>query len=185
VATTPRRIVDRPEICRGHGVILVDGSWGATENAGVATVVYDEEDKMAWVRCDAGNASDSYQVEANAIWEACQWIRGHSLGYGWRGVTIVSDCLQLVQAIVEGRPDECPSWKARGTARLIMEMLRSGKGNIWLEHSHRETLQAPHLLANWIRRIGGTYDEARPPTVLEQGSQEIWKLDTWFIREPD
>jgi hypothetical protein len=34
-------------------------------------VAYDEEDKMAWVRCDAGNTNDSYQVEANAIWEAC------------------------------------------------------------------------------------------------------------------
>jgi ribonuclease HI len=121
-------------------LILVDGSWDQEGRAGLAAVVYDEGDQLVELRSRAIDAHNSYHAEAQAVLEAFGWMREHVDKARWVGVTVVSDCQPLVQAVMEDRIADYPSWFSAATLVRIKEARANLGVKVNLEHSRRDSL---------------------------------------------
>jgi Reverse transcriptase-like len=140
----------------------------------VAPVIYDEIDQLVEVRSRATDALDSYHAETQAILEALGWMLEQVDRVWWAGVIVVSDCQPLVQAIMEDRIEDYPSWLTAETLVRIREVQASLGVAVNLEHARRESLRGPHVLANWIRRRRGMNVAGQPPQELVLSGHDSW-----------
>jgi hypothetical protein len=119
------------------------------------------------------------------VLEAYQWARSQQERADWQGVTIVSDCMAVIQAIQNLRLEGFPSWQALETLQQIEQMRRELGWQVRIEHNIRDAMKVPHVLANWIRRRTGIYAAPYPPNRQELGEELRWSLGGGFTREPD
>jgi hypothetical protein len=82
-------------------------------------VIYGADDQLIQVCGKEVMARDSYHVEALAMLEAYTWLQTQQGGTEWRGATVVSDCIAVVQAMQHKSLDGFPSWQAMETLQQM------------------------------------------------------------------
>jgi hypothetical protein len=81
------------------------------------------------------------------------------------------------------RTENFPSWLAVETLVRIREVKAGLEVAVHLEHVGGEALRGPHIMANWIRRRGGTSIADRPPPELALEGPDSWSLGPHIVRE--
>ncbi|KAJ4755451.1 Ribonuclease H-like superfamily protein [Rhynchospora pubera] len=160
-------------------IILMDASCDGNGQAGMAFLVYNKG-YLVSVGVNHKTGVDPFWAEALVLEEVMKCIQETMDGDVRSGMTLLTNCLNLVDAIKEQDVENIPSWRARDTVAKILEILNLFASVIQIKHVNREIIRPAHVLANNARRKRLNY-RSQPNAHMNFLIPEAIVLDSKFF----
>ncbi|KAJ4752210.1 Ribonuclease H-like superfamily protein [Rhynchospora pubera] len=152
-------------LCIQEWMVLLDASCDAQGRAGLAALIYRRGELMG-IGLNYQQGVDPFWGEALALVEALHCIK-YLIQYDLMpNITLLTDCLNLVDAIKEQDIDNIPSWRARDTIALAICEISHYEEIIDVKHVKREYVKPADVLANHARRKNLYYRGLPCPQLL-------------------
>ncbi|KAJ4757665.1 RNA-directed DNA polymerase (reverse transcriptase)-related family protein [Rhynchospora pubera] len=132
-------------------MVLMDASCDKNGQAGMAFLIY-KMGVLVGIGANHQSGLDPFWGEATVLMEVLQHIQRYMVGGTVPSVTLLTDCLNLVNAINEQDVENIPSWKATDTVAKAIVIINNLAGELQLRHVKRDIVKPAHILANHARR---------------------------------
>ncbi|KAJ3707956.1 hypothetical protein LUZ61_011661 [Rhynchospora tenuis] len=165
-------------------MVLMDASCDDHGRAGMAFLIYRNGELMG-IGMNNKSGVDAFWGEALVLLEAVQFVQEKFQVDPKPMVTLLTDCLNLVDAVTEQDFDSLPSWKARDTVALVICEMRRYGGSMEVKHVKRDIVKEAHTLANHARRESLCYKGLSCPQLMNLTPEARFLDSTVFSQLQD
>ncbi|KAJ4762988.1 RNA-directed DNA polymerase (reverse transcriptase)-related family protein [Rhynchospora pubera] len=138
------------EIKRDDWHVMVDASWQQSTKTGLACIMYEQGTITSW-SCNVCEAHDPFHAETLAMLEGFNLAVQRLQEDRNKMVFVLSDCQNLVVAVLGLNADNIPSWRAMADVQKLITLYRNWASNIHVKYVRRDAVKPAHILANHAR----------------------------------